>query len=119
MDKIIEKAKELKKELNEVPLFKEYQKVKALYQSSKEIKDLASWTKPKGGYFITLKVNHAKEIISICSKMGVKLTDAGATHPYHLDPTDSYIRLAPSYVSINELELAAKIIALAVKIKLS
>ena len=86
---------------------------------SKEIKDLASWTKPKGGYFITLKVNHAKEIISICSKMGVKLTDAGATHPYHLDPTDSYIRLAPSYVSINELELAAKIIALAVKIKLS
>ena len=40
MDKILEKSKELKKELEALPLFQEYKKVKELYYSSKEIKEL-------------------------------------------------------------------------------
>lgn len=78
---------------------------------------LARWTTPKGGYFITLIVpNKAKEVITLCASAGLKLTDSGATHPYHNDTTNSYIRIAPSYPTLEELKLALEILVLAVKI---
>lgn len=40
MDKIIELAKELKTELNNLPLFQEYQRVKQLIDNSEEIEGL-------------------------------------------------------------------------------
>jgi len=40
MDKIIEKANELKASLNETKEFKEYLRVKSLYESNEEIKSL-------------------------------------------------------------------------------
>ena len=40
MDKIIEKANELKSSLNETKEFKEYLRVKSLYESNEEIKSL-------------------------------------------------------------------------------
>ena len=40
MDKIIEKANELKASLNETKEFKEYLRVKALYDNSEEVKSL-------------------------------------------------------------------------------
>lgn len=84
----------------------------------KEAKGLVTWTKPNGGYFISLFVNNkAKEIIERCKECGVILTEAGCAYPYHSDPTNSHIRLAPSCLSIKELEKAMDIILLAIKIE--
>ena len=84
----------------------------------KEAKGLATWTKPNGGYFISLFANNkAKEIIERCKECGVILTEAGCAYPYHSDPNNSHIRLAPSCLSIKELEKAMDIILLAIKIE--
>lgn len=79
---------------------------------------IGTWTKPKGGYFIcfTSLDGCAANIIARCKKAGVKMTDAGAPFPYHNDPHDSTIRVAPSYPSLNELKTAAEIFALSTKI---
>ncbi|MEU3369580.1 aminotransferase class I/II-fold pyridoxal phosphate-dependent enzyme [Streptomyces sp. NPDC006711] len=69
---------------------------------------LASWTVPKGGYFVTLQVPDgcAKEVVARAGAAGVVLTPAGATHPYGDDPQDATIRIAPSYPDPAELEQA-------------
>lgn len=85
---------------------------------SKEVSDIASWNKPHGGYFVTLVVNGvAKEVVARCKECGVKLTEAGATHPYHHDPSNSYIRLAPTAVNESDLRKAMEVLTLAIKIE--
>ena len=86
----------------------------------KELKGIATWTKPKGGYFISLYVpGKAKEVIDRCKSCGVKLTEAGCAYPYHKDPSNSHIRIAPSYLSLDEIKLAMEVICLAVKIEVA
>ena len=77
-----------------------------------------SWVKPQGGYFITYMAmpGCAKRIVSLCKEAGVILTDAGATHPYHKDPEDSYIRLAPSFPAPAELAQAMEVFCAAAKL---
>lgn len=91
-----------------------------LDELDKEIAPLgiASWTKPNGGYFISFDAMKgcAKRICQLCKEAGVILTGAGATFPCGNDPDDSNIRIAPTYPPIEELELAARIFALSVKI---
>lgn len=83
-----------------------------------ELTGIASWNKPNGGYFISLKVkNCAKEVIQRCKECGVVLTDAGCAFPYHNDPNNEVIRIAPSFPSLDELELATRILCLSVKIE--
>lgn len=79
---------------------------------------IGSWTTPKGGYFISFDSmpGCAKEIVAKCRKAGVIMTDAGATFPYHKDPNDSNIRIAPSYPTLADIEIAIKIFTLCVKI---
>ncbi|MFH8288443.1 aminotransferase class I/II-fold pyridoxal phosphate-dependent enzyme [Streptomyces sp. NPDC018059] len=69
---------------------------------------LATWTSPKGGYFVTLQVPDgcAKDVVRRAAEAGIVLTPAGATHPYGDDPRDAVIRIAPSYPSLAELEQA-------------
>ena len=82
-----------------------------------ELKGLASWSKPTGGYFISLYVpGKAKEVIDKCKEMGVTLTKAGSAYPYGKDPDDAHIRIAPTYLSLEELETATRVICLAVKL---
>ena len=79
---------------------------------------IIEWTKPKGGYFVCIKVNSiAKEVIERCKDCGVKLTEAGCMHPYHLDSNNSYIRIAPSYLSEDQLRIAMEIVVLSIKIE--
>lgn len=79
---------------------------------------IASWTKPLGGYFISLEVpGIAKEVVERCKACGVALTPAGSAYPYHNDPNNSNIRIAPSFPSISELEMATKILCLSVQIE--
>ncbi|MET8688042.1 aminotransferase class I/II-fold pyridoxal phosphate-dependent enzyme [Streptomyces sp. NPDC004732] len=71
---------------------------------------LATWTSPKGGYFVTLEVPDgcAKEVVRRAAAAGIVLTPAGATHPHGNDPRDAVIRVAPSYPRPEELEAAIK-----------
>ena len=71
----------------------------------------ASWSKPKGGYFITLYVDGlAKEVIEECKNRGLTLTEAGCAFPYHHDPSNSVIRIAPSFLDLEELKEAINIL---------
>ena len=80
--------------------------------------DIAEWTNPKGGYFISIDTmpGIAKRVYQLCDEVGVKLTAVGATFPYGIDPEDSNLRLAPTYPSDEELELASKILVLSIKL---
>ena len=82
----------------------------------KDLNGIASWSKPNGGYFITLYVKGiAKEVISKCKEKGLVLTEAGCAFPYHKDPSNSVIRIAPTYPSLDELDKAAHIICESIK----
>ena len=78
----------------------------------------ARWTRPRGGYFISVDVPHgtASEAIRLAGEAGVKLTPAGSTHPRGYDPNDSNIRLAPTYPSLAELEQAMPVVVTAIKL---
>lgn len=69
---------------------------------------VASWTEPKGGYFISLDVveGTAKRVIGLAKDAGIALTAAGSAFPYKKDPADKNIRLAPSFPSLDELAKA-------------
>lgn len=85
---------------------------------TKNLKEIARWTKPNGGYFISLEVEGcAKQVVERCKNCGVILTDAGSAFPYHNDPLNSNIRIAPSYPSLAELKTATEVLCLSVKIE--
>ena len=44
------------------------------------------------------------------------MTGAGATYPYGKDPTDSNVRIAPSFPPIDELAKAAEVFVVCVKL---
>jgi len=80
--------------------------------------DVGTWTDPNGGYFVSFNSLEgcAKRIVGLCKEAGVTLTGAGATYPYKKDPTDSNIRIAPTFPPINELAQALDIFTLCVKL---
>lgn len=81
-------------------------------------KGIAEWKNPNGGYFISLNAleGTAKRIGELCKDAGVVLTPPGATYPYGKDPKDSNIRIAPSFPTVEELEKAAELLAISVRL---
>lgn len=70
--------------------------------------EVASWTEPKGGYFISLDVvpGTAKRVVALAAEAGIKLTGAGSAYPKGEDPNETNIRLAPSLPPLEEVTVA-------------
>ncbi len=79
---------------------------------------VGSWTKPRGGYFISFDAMEgtAKRVVALAKEAGVTMTDAGATYPYKNDPRDANIRIAPTLPPCNELEAALDVFVVCVKL---
>lgn len=80
--------------------------------------EIGSWTRPKGGYFISFDSldGCAKAIVAKAKEAGMIMTKAGATYPYGKDPHDSNIRIAPSFPTLDEIKVAAKLFTVCVKL---
>jgi len=78
----------------------------------------ANFTRPNGGYFISIETPKgcAKKVWQLCKDAGVLLTPAGATFPYGVDPADTNLRLAPTYLTLDELHRALEVLCTAIKI---
>jgi DNA-binding transcriptional MocR family regulator len=69
---------------------------------------VASWTKPTGGYFVSLDVldGTASRVVQLAKEAGIALTPAGASYPRGEDPNDRNIRLAPTFPELPEVVAA-------------
>lgn len=80
--------------------------------------NLGQWQAVKGGYFVSFDTQPglAKNVVKLAADAGVKLTPAGATHPYGRDPNDTNIRIAPSVPSVDEVDAAMRVFTLCVEL---
>jgi DNA-binding transcriptional MocR family regulator len=71
------------------------------------------WSRPSGGYFITLWVppGCARRVVRLAAEAGVAITPAGTTHCNGTDARDRCLRIAPSRLSPADAAQAAAIIA--------
>jgi DNA-binding transcriptional MocR family regulator len=85
---------------------------------SKELggKGLARWTKPKGGYFVSLDTEKsvASKVVQLAKDAGVALTPAGATYPFGQDPNDRNIRISPTRPPLDQVRKAMEVVAVCV-----
>lgn len=79
--------------------------------------DYVKWNNPKGGYFINLELElgGAKAVYEFCKERGLRITPAGSTFPNGVDIKDRSLRLAPTYLSLDELEIACTILCEAIE----
>lgn len=70
--------------------------------------NVATWSQPEGGYFISLDVvpGTARRVIQLAAQAGIALTAAGSAFPGGNDPQDTNIRLAPSYPTLDAVREA-------------
>lgn len=70
--------------------------------------DVARWTKPEGGYFVSLDVvdGTATRVWELAREAGITLTKAGSSYPHGKDANDRNIRLAPSLPPLEEVRTA-------------
>ena len=81
-------------------------------------RQIATWTKPRGGYFVSLDTldGCASEVVRLADAAGVKLTPAGSTYPLRRDPRDRNLRIAPSLPPVEQVELAMEVVAVCVQL---
>jgi len=80
--------------------------------------DIANWTTPSGGYFVSLDTRPglAKAVGELAGEVGLAITPPGATFPYGRDPEDRNLRIAPSFASLEDLKAAMQILVICVKL---
>lgn len=85
----------------------------------KELREIkgVKWNNPMGGYFCHLELlpGMAKDVWQTCKDLGVSITPAGSTYPYGIDPEDKTLRLAPTFLSKEDLEKAMMVLCCAIK----
>ena len=81
-------------------------------------KNIADWSKPEGGYFVSLNTMEgcATAVIHMAAEAGVKLTPAGSTFPYKKDPLNRNIRLAPSFPPLKDIRQAMELVGICVQL---
>ena len=81
-------------------------------------KGLARWTKPKGGYFVSLDTEKsvASKVVQLAKDAGVALTPAGATYPFGQDPNDRNIRISPTRPPLDQVRKAMEVVAVCVQL---
>lgn len=74
---------------------------------------IASWSEPRGGYFISLDVldGCAVRVVELAKACGLEMVPAGRTFPYGRDPRDRNVRLAPSAPPVDEIRLSGEVLA--------
>jgi len=74
---------------------------------------VAEWTKPRGGYFVSLDVLDAcaQRVVALAKAAGIEMVPAGRTFPYGRDPRDRNIRIAPSFPPAGEVRAAVDALA--------
>jgi len=80
--------------------------------------EIGAYHKPTGGYFISYDTKRpiAKRVIKLCKEVGVLITPAGSTYPHFHDPLDSNIRLAPTFLGVEDLQDAMEVFVTAITI---
>ena len=80
--------------------------------------EIGSYKKPTGGYFISYNTSKpiAKRVIALCEEAGVLITSAGSTYPHFHDPEDSNIRLAPTFLGLEDLKEAMEVFTTSLQI---
>lgn len=80
--------------------------------------EIATWTKPAGGYFVSLDVldDTASRVVALAKEAGVALTAAGSSFPYRCDPNNRNIRLAPTMPPLEEVAAAMEVVTTCVKL---
>ena len=80
--------------------------------------EIASWTEPRGGYFISLDTMMpvADQVIELAKTAGLVLTPAGATYPAGTDEENTNIRIAPSFAEEEELKTAMEVLTLCARL---
>ncbi|UCF96987.1 MAG: aminotransferase class I/II-fold pyridoxal phosphate-dependent enzyme [Spirochaetaceae bacterium] len=94
-----------------------FQAVQEILERELGGKGLAGWTRPQGGYFVSLETQPGKAaaVIALAGELGVKFTKAGATWPYGKDPQDSNIRIAPTLPSLEQIRTAVEVLAVCIQ----
>ena len=79
---------------------------------------LATWTKPEGGYFVSVDTvpGLAKSVVALAAELGVALTPAGATFPRGEDPEARNNRLAPTFATLEEVDAGVDVFTLCVRL---
>lgn len=95
-----------------------FELVEQLFRSELGGLDIAHWSEPKGGYFLSLYVPDgcARRVYQLARSVGVTLTTAGSTYPYGRDPHNNNLRIAPTYPENDELKLAIEILCSCIKL---
>ncbi|MDB3947993.1 aminotransferase class I/II-fold pyridoxal phosphate-dependent enzyme [Gammaproteobacteria bacterium] len=83
--------------------------------------EIGSYNKPTGGYFISYNTSKpiAKRVIALCKEAGVLITPAGSTYPHFEDPADSNIRLAPTFLDLEDLKDAMEVFTTSLQIAIA
>ena len=92
--------------------------VQRILENELKGKNIASWSKPQGGYFVSIDTLEgcAAKVIKKAADAGVKLTQAGSTYPYKNDPLDQNIRIAPSFPPLADIQAAMELVAICIQL---
>jgi aspartate/methionine/tyrosine aminotransferase len=92
--------------------------VQRILENELKGKNIASWSKPQGGYFVSIDTLEgcAAKVIKKAADAGVKLTQAGSTYPYKNDPLDRNIRIAPSFPPLADIQAAMELVAICIQL---
>jgi DNA-binding transcriptional MocR family regulator len=92
--------------------------VQAALENELAGKNIATWSQPRGGYFVSLNTmdSCAGAVVDLAAAAGVKLTPAGSTFPYRKDPQDRNIRIAPSFPPLEDIQQAMELVGICIQI---